>query len=156
MGGGRPGYSGGRSDRRGPSRPPRYSNQQGQINSQGAGDGSQASQDAGGMISQPYGSQGPLTQNLMSMSQPFHMSQPGLSQPGLSQPALSQVSSHTMCAAVLCYCDRSFINDMKFFFKISECCIMAILDQSMRSSVDKKLWLHDLLLNIHCGAVLIS
>lgn len=91
MGGGRPGYTGGRSDRRGPSRPPRYSNQQGQINSQGAGDGSQASQDAGGMISQPYGSQGPLTQNLMSMSQPFHMSQPGLSQPGLSQPALSQV-----------------------------------------------------------------
>lgn len=62
------------------------------MNSQGAaGDGSQASQDMGGMISQPYGSQGPLTQNLMSMSQPFHMSQPGLSQPGLSQAPLSQV-----------------------------------------------------------------
>jgi len=94
MTGGRPGYNGvGRTDRRGPNRPPRYSNQQqgGQVNSQAAGDGSQASQDAGGMISQPYGSQGPMTQNLMSMSQPFHVSQAGLSQPGLSQPALSQV-----------------------------------------------------------------
>lgn len=92
MGGGRPGYAGGRNDRRGPSRPPRYSNQQGgQHNSQAAGDGSQSSQDAGGLISQPYGSQGPMTQNMMSMSQPFHMSQPGLSQPGLSQAALSQV-----------------------------------------------------------------
>ena len=39
--------------------------------------------------SQPYGSQGPLTQG-MSMSQPFQMSQPGLS--GLSQPELSQVN----------------------------------------------------------------
>ena len=61
-----------------------------------------------------------------------------------------------MCAAVLCYCDQSFINDIKFFFKISKCCITVILDQSMQSSVDKKLWLHDLLLNIHSGAVLIS
>lgn len=64
------------------------------MSSQGAGDGSQASQDLG-MISQPYGSQGPLTQNLMSMSQPFQMSQSGLSQPGLSQAALSQVRSLT-------------------------------------------------------------
>ena len=90
--GGRSGYTGGRNDRRNPNRPPRYSNQGGQHNSQAAGDGSQSSQDAGGVISQPYGSQGPMTQNMMSMSQPFHMSQPGLSQPGLSQPALSQVS----------------------------------------------------------------
>lgn len=99
MGGGRAGYTGARTDRRVSNRPPRYSNQQGgQHSSQAAGDGSQSSQDAGGMISQPYGSQGPMTQNMMSMSQPFHMSQPGLSQPGLSQPALSQVLSLALCS----------------------------------------------------------
>ncbi len=68
------------------TKPPRYSNtmQNSMISSQGT-QGSQNTQDGLQQFSQ-----GPLTQTVLSMSQPFQMSQPGLS--GLSQPELSQDS----------------------------------------------------------------
>jgi len=70
--------------RGGKQKPPRYSNQM-----QNIGQFSQSSLLNSQEGTQPF-SQGPLTQGGLSMSQPFHMSQPGLS--GLSQPELSQDS----------------------------------------------------------------
>lgn len=69
------------------TKPPRFNNnpmQAGMMMSQGT-HGSQNTQD--GML---QFSQGPLTQPMLSMSQPFQMSQPGFS--GLSQIELSQDS----------------------------------------------------------------